>query len=228
MGLNKSRGNMYDWVTHTLSMMTGCSHQCTYCYVRSFRDLPVEPKLVLPFPKLDSQWRTDSGELRTRKTIFINHMCDMFARNVPEEMIRAVLDHCRKYPENTYVFQTKNPGRFTEFAFPPNIIRGTTIETDRQDILYSISQAPSVFDRSVAMGMILGHKFVTIEPILEFNLSQMLRYVLNCEPEFVNIGADSKGHRLPEPTRDKVERLILALKSNDIEVKKKSNLERLL
>ena len=46
-------------------------------------------------------------------------------------------------------------------------------------------------------------------------------------PSWVNIGADSKGHGLPEPSRDKVVALIERL-SQVTEVKQKPNLKRLL
>lgn len=48
-----------------------------------------------------------------------------------------------------------------------------------------------------------------------------------CDPEWVNIGADSKGHGLPEPSGDKIIKLIDNLKSQDIDVRIKSNLKRL-
>ena len=46
------------------------------------------------------------------------------------------------------------------------------------------------------------------------------------KPEFVSIGADSKGHNLPEPSWDKVQSLIKELKKFT-EVKVKDNLMRL-
>ena len=38
MGLNKTNGNMYPWVTHTWNPLAGeCKHNCNYCYMkRSF------------------------------------------------------------------------------------------------------------------------------------------------------------------------------------------------
>jgi len=44
----------------------------------------------------------------------------------------------------------------------------------------------------------------------------------------VNIGADSKGHGLPEPSPDKVHALIEKLTGYGIEIREKHNLERLL
>lgn len=33
--LNESKGNMYDWVTHTWNPIKGkCSHNCNYCFMK--------------------------------------------------------------------------------------------------------------------------------------------------------------------------------------------------
>jgi hypothetical protein len=47
-------------------------------------------------------------------------------------------------------------------------------------------------------------------------------------PEFVNIGADSKGTDLDEPTGEAVEKLIDTLRAYNVPIRKKVNLERLL
>lgn len=69
---------------------------------------------------------------------------------------------------------------------------------------------------------------VTVEPIMTFSLINLTILIKMCNPEWVNIGADSKGHNLPEPSPDKIKALIEALKSEGIEVKLKDNLKRLL
>lgn len=219
MKLNKSKGNMYDWVTHTWSPVTGCEHQCRYCYVRSFRELEQKVRL-LPgsFPNL--------GQLRT---IFVAHMADMFSSQTPDEIILHVLSHCRSFPANKYVFQTKNPSRIIEFmsAFPVDSVIGCTIETNRQDLIDGWSKAPDVVERVAGMAVITHKKFVTIEPIMDFDVEPLADMIAKCRPNFVNIGADSKGHFLPEPSMEKVLALINSLENRKIQVKKKTNLGRL-
>lgn len=46
-------------------------------------------------------------------------------------------------------------------------------------------------------------------------------------PEFLNLGADSKGHGLPEPTVSKIHALVDKLKEYGIELREKHNLKRL-
>jgi hypothetical protein len=45
-------------------------------------------------------------------------------------------------------------------------------------------------------------------------------------PQQINIGADSKGHHLPEPSAEKVDRLIIALRARGYYLTLKSNLKR--
>jgi len=40
MGLNISKGNMYEFVTHTWNVIKGkCFHDCDYCYMKRWGDL---------------------------------------------------------------------------------------------------------------------------------------------------------------------------------------------
>jgi hypothetical protein len=112
---------------------------------------------------------------------------------------------------------------------------GTTLESD---IWYPVTMgdAPPPLERVVGMlwlkGMCEGKqhtsRFVTIEPILGFEPAKFLDYLRMMAPDFVNIGADSKGHGLPEPTAVGVNALICGLKVLGIEIRQKSNLSRLL
>ena len=220
-GLSVSNGNMYEWVTHMWSPIVGCSHQCSYCYVRNrFRDLPAEASLKpRPWPSLGSG-----------RTIFVGHLCDMFAEGVEDGMIKSVLDHCLSYPGNDYVFQSKNVAGVIGWRkwLPLNRMIGTTIETNRQDIISSISKAPAAIDRAEGLRRIDGRKFLTIEPIMDFDIGPLCDLIAYAQPDFVNIGADSKRHGLPEPTRTKVLALVDALQARGVTIRKKVNLERLI
>jgi len=43
---------------------------------------------------------------------------------------------------------------------------------------------------------------------MDFDLFTMVKWIQEIEPDFVSIGADSKGHHLPEPPAEKVDKLI--------------------
>ena len=217
--LKKQSGNMYDFVSHTWSPIKGkCSHDCSYCYMKKWGKQP-----PLHLDEKDLETNFGSGNF-----IFVCHTCDMFAEDVPDIWIRQVLNRTRRY-NNKYLFQSKNPKRFLDYceAYPDDILFGTTIETNR-DIVKS--KAPPYTERSEALGMLHERGYetmVTIEPIFDFDLEELVDLVVLANPEWVNIGADSKGHGLPEPSREKIEKLVQVLQ-NETDVKLKGNLKRIL
>lgn len=222
MGLNPVKGNMYDFCTHTWNTVKGeCPHGCSYCYCKRFgKQKPV---------------RFDAKELNidlgSGNFIFVGSSCDMWADPIPEQWISKTLAHCRKYSENTYLFQSKNPNRIEDHlcSLPKKVICGTTIETNRR--YDQMGNAPTTNSRMVEIDLLVRRGFqtiVTCEPIMDFDLDDMLKLIRYCHPQWVNIGADSKGHELPEPSADKVLSLIDGLRNAGIEVKTKPNLNRIV
>lgn len=214
MVMNKTKGNMYGFVTHTKNYIKGkCSHNCDYCYMKVWKQKPLHLD--------EKEFKEDLGK---DNFIFVGSSTDMFAEDVPDEWIKKVLTHCRKF-DNTYLFQTKNPLKLWAFIseLPKKTIVGTTAETNRQQ---SISKAPEVKER---LDMIANRTYsvmVTLEPLLDFDLEPFVKMIKECRPKWVNIGADSKGHKLPEPKPEKIGALINELE-NFTEVKLKPNLERI-
>lgn len=220
MPLNKSKGKMYQFVSHTWNPIKGrCPHQCSYCYMKRYK----VGDLRLVFKEL----KTNLGY---KNFIFVGSSTDMFSESVHTNWIRYVLEHCRKYPENLYLFQSKNPGRFKEFIdhFPPNraTVLGTTIETNVAYLAAEYSTTPLPQERVTHMMDLAFTKMISIEPILEFDLNTMVDWIRMIAPDFVAIGADSKGWNLEEPSAEKVLSLITQLKEIT-KVKIKKNLSRI-
>ena len=220
MAVTKQKGNMYEFVTHMWSPVKGkCKHDCSYCYMKRF-------------PLNDA--RLDEKSLRNRlgenRVIFVGHTIDLFADDIPTEWIEKTLAHCCEYPTNRYLFQSKNPARILDFVdkLPTDVFIGTTIETNRTE--YYESKAPSYTERAKALGLLSDKgldTMVTIEPIFDFDLDELVELVMIAKPIWVNVGADSKGHDLPEPSKEKVTSLIETLQSKtDVELKQ--NLSRIL
>jgi hypothetical protein len=182
--------------------------------------------------KYSGQLRLIEDELSVNygkgRTIFIEHCNDMWAEDVPDSWIDKILNHCNQYPDNTYVFQTKNPKRYIDWLsfLPTNSLLGCTIETN--DPCLSSKSAPTPYDRYVAMTYLAEPLFITVEPILRGDMRVLADWIININPDFVNIGADSKGTGLEEPTAAEVLYLIESIKKNGIEIKQKRNLDRLL
>ncbi len=220
MGLNKSRGNMYGFITHTWNAIKGiCPHGCSYCYMKRWgKQNPV---------------RFDRHELKTQlgngRFIFVGSSCDMFAADIPDEWITETLAHCEKY-NNRYLFQSKNPAEMERHLWQiktgMDIVVCTTIETNRwyDDIM---NDCPTPQGRAAAMAQIHFQRYVTIEPIIDFDLDELVKLIRMCKPEQVNIGADSGNNGLPEPSGEKVMALIDALNEFTI-ISRKKNLGRLV
>ena len=222
--MTKAKGNMYEGVDWTHNVIKGiCPHGCSYCYMSRLRK---------HYPKVhDKPLHFDEKALSSWKnkgTVFIGNSCDMWADNVPDDWVLAVLIQCRAYPENKYLFQTKNPQRYWYFEsdLPKNCVIGATVETNKN---YGyMGNTPSPIDRTIPIGTLYPRtRFITIEPILSFDMDEFLRMLKSAKPDWINIGADSGNNHLPEPEPDKIRELIKELeKFAKIHLKK--NLKRLL
>ena len=222
MPLNKSIGNMYKFITHTWNTIKGeCPHGCSYCYMKRWGKQP-------PLHFDEKELKTDLGK---NNFIFVGSSCDMFAESIPDEWIIKTLEHCEQYPENNYFLQTKNPDRLYYFSdeLKSNVSICTTLETNR---VYKgiMNNSPAIIDRVLGFASIpTEHKFITIEPIIDFDLPELVGMIKYCNPRQVNVGADSnpKRNKLPEPSKEKILELIARLETFTKVVQKK-NLKRLL
>jgi len=220
VSLNPSKGNMYDFITHTFNTVKGtCPHGYTYCYMRRFG----EQKPV----------RFDAKELKTdlgaRNFIFVGSSCDMWAEDIPNSWISETLGKCREADLDAFLFQSKSPWRFEPWAgsIPAGSILCTTVETNRT-YRNVMGICPTPWSRALSMANLSTfRRFVTIEPIMDFDFDALVELVKRCEPEQVNIGADSGGNHLPEPSAEKVRALIDELQKFTT-IARKTNLARLL
>jgi hypothetical protein len=175
--------------------------------------------------------RLDNIEMKTHlgsgNFIFVGSSTDMFAADVCGTWITSVLNFMSEF-ENSYLLQSKNPYGFIEFEeiIPNDTVVCTTIETNRwySDIM---GNSPYPWDRALSMEKIQLQKYVTIEPIMDFDLDKMVELIRMCDPVQVNIGSDSGKNNLPEPSRDKLIALIDEVKKFTT-IHKKLNLERLM
>lgn len=212
----KQNSNMYqNWITDTWNPMAGaCKHNCSYCQVQKNK-IRYEHlnKKYSGEPRFEQSYLKD--DLGSGKFIFVCNQQDLFAKKNNAGVVHTILDICRKF-DNKYLFQTKNPNLFKTFyewgEIPKNSVLCTTLETNKNywDI---IRDAPTTYDRAMNMAeLIFVEKYVTIEPILDFDLKDFVDLIRMCKPKGVFIGADSKHCNLPEPLPEKVFALITELK----------------
>ena len=207
---------MFPFITSTSSPVKGCSHHCQYCWFvslatgrlkRYYRN-GIAPRVVQG--ELDRRFK--KGEF-----VFISDMGDLFCNAVPTEWIANVCDAIRESPEAEFLFMTKNPQRYMGIAsaIPNNVVLGATIESDRDYI--ALSKAPNQSDRLTAMRQLIGtlptRRFVSIEPILDFNLDPFVEQLSKIKPWAVAVGYDNWKHKLPEPSQERTNALISALET---------------
>jgi len=214
--LSCPRRKMFTIVTRTWNPVTGCTHLCRYCWAR---DLAAKlrgssrygegfaPKLV------EKELR---ATFKPGEAVFVSDMGDLFCEGVPDAWIKRVLERAAEFPETRFLFLTKNPARYATFLdlFPPGSALGATIETNKDELYreHAISRAPPPSERCRAMrDLRWERKFVSVEPILDFDLDEFARWIADIAPFLVYVGYDNYGHRLPEPplakALDLVERL---------------------
>jgi DNA repair photolyase len=212
MSLKKPTGDMYPFVDWIWNPVSGrCKHNCSYCYVKRIAERFHYDQAAPHIIKTELRSNLGRGNI-----IFVCSGCDLFAQDIPDEYILKVVKRSRHFPDNKYLFQTKNPGRFTSPLFglsAEHHILCTTMETNFF-IPQIMKTAPDPERRSIAMGRIAEAGFktmVTIEPIIDFNLREMLFFIERAKPFQVNIAADSGNNGLPEPPKEKVMELIAEL-----------------
>ena len=155
--LNTQNNDSIDWAAYSWNPVTGCNHDCQYCYARDianrfYGELGFKPafhpgRLFLPYNLPGSR----------NNRIFTCSMADLFGEWVPRDWIEAVLDVCEERPAFNFLLLTKNPKRLREFKFPGNCWVGTTTDSQRR-----MEVAERIFaDVDAAV------KWVSVEPMLE-------------------------------------------------------------
>lgn len=74
-----------------------------------------------PYPKgfaptLHAYTLTYPEQRKAPSNIFVCSMSDLFGAWVPDEWIERIFDACKRAPQHTYLFLTKNPARYLDLA----------------------------------------------------------------------------------------------------------------
>ena len=158
-----------EWAKSTWNPVTGCLHDCAYCYARDItKRYPenwkngFEPtfhpeRLEAPF-----NTKLPASKANGARNVFVCSMADLFGEWVDADWIQQVLHACEQALDWTFIFLTKNPKRLIDFHFPENAWVGTTV-----DVQERVAPAVSAFmdlDQSENRPKVL---FLSCEPMLE-------------------------------------------------------------
>lgn len=222
---------MYREAKPLSSFFVGCKFNCKYC-VTSFQRQMKRQKhrcsLCYYYSPHSHMKRFKISPPRTRYGEFI-FLCDFgdvsFA---PRLFMLTLIGYCCNYIDRNFLIQSKNPTCFRKYHFSENVILGTTIETNRNELIREISEAPSPQKRLDAMVKLNNPmKSITIEPILVFDLDILVSWIEqirdSCEKLIVYVGYDShpKINKLNEPSERATRQLIKELRKRGIEVREK-------
>lgn len=215
--MNKQETDNIEWALWSWNPVTGCLHNCDYCYARDianrFYPQGFAPSIVparLSAPA-NTAVPAEAAHNIGYKNVFTCSMADLFGKWVPSEWIEAVLDVVRNAPQWNFLFLTKFPIRMAEFDFPPNAWVGTSV--DRQ---YAVDRAEKAFRKITA-----GIKFLSCEPMLErltFTSLDMFDWVI--------MGGSSKSTQTQEfrPPREWVNHLQAQARDAGCKIYEKTNL----
>lgn len=189
-----------EWARWSWNPVTGCLHNCNYCYARDiaarfysqgFTPTFLPERLSAPRntkpPKLpEDASQTDQIGYRN---VFVCSMADLWGKWVPSEIIRLVLREIVEQDQWTYLLLTKFPARYEEFAteLPPNTWVGTSV--DQQ---HAVHRAQKAFKKLSDAGH-RGVRWLSVEPMLEplsFDSLEMFDWVV--------IGGASASTQTPE------------------------------
>lgn len=212
----------------TWNVFTGCEFNCSYCWSRKLVEtrLKNSPRYLQHGFKPTFHLDALNKKFRPDDFVFISSMGDIsFASQIALNEIFKVIN---AHPLTKFLFCTKRPSIYAKFPDMNNVYYGTTIETNRQ-YPKTISKGQDLAIRYAVMANLENvKKFISIEPVMDFDLEEFPNWIINIKPKIVEIGCDGYHNNLPEPDKDKLESLIYSLEKNNIEVIQKKGLERLL
>lgn len=207
-----------EWCDSTWNPVTGCYHECPYCYARGISNRfnagfshqeegtlhelnePAytakggrkQMKAAYPYgfhPTLH-RYRLDEYEKKQGRTIFVCSMADLFGSWVPDSWIEEVFAACEKAPQHRYIFLTKNPQRYIDLAMAGKL--------PAKDNMWYGTTATTPDEHFFWGGA--WHTFVSIEPILR-DYSGEIGGMCDTFAQWVIVGAETgkrKGKVVPE------------------------------
>ena len=209
----ENKTNMYKLSISQWNPFAGCRHDCTYCKSSFQRQLKRWAKKNCPYcyeftPHPHSE-RLNQKLPGTKYMQFI-FTCSSgdIACCDDTTYLEQIIDRIRRERNKTFLIQSKDPKTFNRVVFPKNVILGTTMETNRDELCEAISKAPKPSQRYKDF-LEVRHdlKMVTIEPVMDFDMDVMVDWIEKINPCMVWLGYDSGKNRLPEPNLEKVKSL---------------------
>ena len=176
-----------EWAQWSWNPVTGCKHDCPYCYARDIanRVYPqgFEPSFHPQRLSAPINTKLPNKSDVSYRNVFTCSMADLFGRWVPQEWIDAVFHCVVENPQWNFLFLTKFPKRLVSLQFPDNAWIGTTV--DCQARVKAAEDAFAAINAKV--------KWLSVEPMiepLEFTRLGLFQWIV--------IGGASRSTQTPE------------------------------
>lgn len=178
--LNKQGPGKIDWTDWTWNPISGCTHNCSYCYIKAM-DKRFKSNLMEPAYYPERFKDLKSKKLKDGDKVFVGSSGDMWGNWVSDEWIGNVLDKVDSMPKNIFQFLTKNPAMYADFRLDGmhNSWFGTS-----EDGTWRTLENHKILTDCVPKEMI---KFVSFEPLIAKPIISLSFYDL----DWIIIGADS-------------------------------------
>ena len=219
--MNKQGKNGIEWCDYTWNPVTGCLHNCPYCYAAK-----MYKRFGLSFePIFHPERLTEPAMYKIPHKIFVVSAGDLFGEWVPDEWIQEVFKACEEAPQHKYLFLTKNPKRYLDLQYEiplPTSDRywyGTTVNNSADFIMPC---------RAEYLSRLMGcKKFLSIEPIFD-EIHGIALENLKCF-HWIIIGAET-GNRKGKvaPKKEWIERIVYRCRERGIPVFMKDSLKDLM
>ena len=242
--MNKTK---IEWCDMTWNPVTGCLHNCEYCYARKISDRfqinDVGKYIDIPFnewekyskgdkiysryfqPRFHSARLDEPQKHKKPQNVFVCSMADLFGEWVPDKWIKKVFEETNKAPQHRYIYLTKNPDRYyqlwegDEAIIPDGGVIG----------LFGASACTETEAESARRN--LNCSWMSLEP-LQGDFSEEFfwhnnRYIQDIESrwQWIIIGAETgnrKGKIIPK--REWIENIVNACRDANVPVFLKDNL----
>lgn len=113
-----------EWCDYTWNPVTGCRRGCKYCYAQRIHNR-FNPDIPFSIITFHGERINDPIKIKKPSTIFVGSMSDIEYWN--KDITKLIIDTCRRCPQHTFMFLSKNPKSYYGFNWPDNTMQGLTL-----------------------------------------------------------------------------------------------------